>query len=39
MSMIIEKYLIFVRIMLLKQVNQGGGHDDMFFNFDFYGDN
>jgi len=25
--------------MLLKQVNQDGRHDDMFFNFDFHGDN
>ena len=37
--MIIAKYLIFVRMMLLKQLNQDGGHDDMFFNSDFHDDN
>jgi len=36
MSKIIDKYLIFIRIMLLKQVNQDGGHGDMFFDFDFH---
>jgi hypothetical protein len=36
--MIIEKYAIFVTIMLLKQVNQDDGHD-IFVNFDFHDDN